>query len=114
MKPTIRGFLLLMVVLCAVAFPAAVQAEGTPQFPEPESPQPTYPFYIGPRIGPSTVTGYLGVEAQYDHLALDGGLLFDNGMNLPHPPQRRTVDAGNKNGAAGRLPRPRELPSART
>lgn len=63
MKPTIRGFVPLPVVLCesALVFPAAVQADES---------APPAPFYIGPRIGPSTVTGFLGVEAQYRHIAL--------------------------------------------
>jgi hypothetical protein len=85
----------LPVILCALVFPAAVQADeseslvvrdsaavGTAQPPEPEAPKPPTPFYIGPRIGPSTVTGYLGVEAQYGHIALGGGLLFDDGYAL--------------------------------
>jgi len=95
MKPTIRGFVSLPFILCALVFPAVVQAdesaplvvqhsaaEGTAQPPGPESPKPPAPFYIGPRIGPSTVTGYLGVEAQYGRIAVGGGLLFDDGYAL--------------------------------
>jgi hypothetical protein len=82
MKPTIRGFVSLAIVLCALVFPAAAQAEGIQQPPELESPEPPAPFYIGPRIGPSMVTGYLGVEAQYGRIALGGGLLFDDGYAL--------------------------------
>lgn len=73
MRPTFRGFVALPFVLCALVIPASAQAT--------ESATPA-PFFIGPRIGPSMVTGYLGIEAQYRHIALGGGLLFDDGYAL--------------------------------
>ena len=82
MKPTIRGFVPLLVLLCAFGFPVAAHADESAQCPEPEASELPAPFYIGPRIGPSTVTGYLGVEGQYGRIALGGGLLFDDGYAL--------------------------------
>ena len=70
MIPVVRGLAALAAALCVLAHPAGARAGETGS---------TAPFYFGPRIGPSMVTGYLGLEAQYRHVALGGGLLFDDG-----------------------------------
>ncbi len=93
MRPAISSLVSLSVLLCVLVLPAVVWAdESEPlvvhdgvggevsQPPKPESPESPVPIYVGPRLGPSMVTGYLGIEAQYGHhFALGGGLLFDDG-----------------------------------